>query len=192
MIARLSGTITDVDATSIIVDVSGIGYEVTLAPAFLAEHARGQSVTLYTYLAVRETSQELFGFSSREQYRFFVKLLSISGVGPKSALHIVSLGTVAELTSAIARGDTDYLTQVAGIGKKTAQRIVVELKGKIGVVESEDGQDVGDDATALVQALEQFGYSTVEAREAARYAAAQSTGQLEDKLKIALSYISNA
>ncbi len=191
MISRLHCTIVELCDQSVIADVHGVGYEVMVGPDLLSTLTLKQEVVLYTHLAIRENAHELYGFATREQLEFFKKLLTISGVGPKSALHILSLGPVGELCGAITRGDTEYLTQVAGIGKKTAQRIVVELKGKVDAFVSESTSVPHDDLTALIMALEQMGYRKDEAKAAAVFACEQEgDGTLEVRMRCALSYMS--
>jgi Holliday junction DNA helicase RuvA len=124
-----------------------------------------QNIKIPVYMAVRENSMDLFGFQSLAEKELFLKFLDVNGVGPKSALHLISLGSVEEISSAIARGDINYLTKVSGIGKKTAERIVVELKSKmskLGIdnLELDNGQ-LGEVMDALVS----LGYSKDEARE---------------------------
>lgn len=192
MIAQLRGTITEKNDDRLILMVNGVGYEVMVTASLLSSLPYDQEVTLYTYLSIRENAHELFGFNSRIELEFFKRLLTISGVGPKTALHILSLGPVDDLTSAIMRGDTAYLTKVAGIGKKTAERIVVELKGKLGALApaSSTAQDSSatDDTASVILALEQLGYSHEEARQAA-VRVADVDGPLENKIKAALSQL---
>ncbi len=194
MIATLTGVIQDIRDSSAVLDVSGVGYEVMVGPSLLSDLAVGNECRIYTYLAIRDTAHELYGFADSEQLDFFKKLLTISGVGPKSALHILSLGTVSDLCSAIARGDTTYLTKVAGIGKKTADRIVIELKNKVGALaDNASTHDIGktDDVAAVILALEQFGYTSMQSRDAAVFACKEESGSLEDKVKCALVFISS-
>lgn len=195
MIAKLAGTIAEKTDQSLIVMVGGVGYEVMVAPVLLADAREGLAVELYTYLSIRENAQELFGFPTRSELDFFKRLLTISGIGPKTALHILSLGPVGELAAAVMRGDLGYLTKVSGIGKKTAERIIVELKGKLAefVGGARTGQTAGstDTLASLMEALEQLGYTTEEARKAASRAIEQKPeGTLEEQLKIALQSIS--
>ena len=128
MITRITGTIVERGPELVVVETGGIGYAVRV-PATLAVGLRdGAIVTLQTHFHIREDAQELYGFSDRESRIFFEKLIGISGVGPKTAIHIMALGTVTEIKTAVAREDVAFLTSVAGIGRKIAERIVVELK----------------------------------------------------------------
>ncbi len=158
---------------------SGVGYEINLPPFLFLELKKDAEVSLPVYLAVRENALELYGFKNLEQKDLFLKFLNVNGIGPKSALHLLSLGTVEEISSAIARGDVAYLTKVSGVGKKTAERIVVELKSKMGeggrVFAEESGQ-LGE----VVDALTSMGYSKEEARETVK--TLEATGKTSEEL----------
>jgi holliday junction DNA helicase RuvA len=165
MISYLTGTIYNKDQQSItVLTTGGVGYSVKVTPAMYVDLIIDSEVALYTYLAVRENALELYGFKNLPERDLFLKFLTISGVGPKSALHLLSLGSVEETSSAISRGDAAYLSKVSGVGKKTAERIVVELKSKMGdftnAVEDKNGESLGD----VVDALVSLGYSKEEAR----------------------------
>ncbi len=194
MIALIEGVIKEINNNSLIIGVNGIGYEVAVGPELLGRAQLDEVISLHTYLAIKDNAHELYGFMTKNQLEFFKKLLTISGVGPKSALHIISLGSVRDLCGAIARGDTKYLTGVAGIGRKTAERIVVELKSKVAefVGAAIDGQEEStDEITEIIEALEQLGYSGGQAREAAVYACKQEEGPVEEKMRCAFIYLSN-
>jgi Holliday junction DNA helicase RuvA len=166
MIGSLTGTVTTllIDKSSIILTVQGVGYLVYTPSQTLASIRTGAELSLYTHLAVRETALDLYGFTTLDEKHFFEILIGISGVGPKSALSILSLADVPTLHNAIAENNTDYLTKVSGIGKKLAQKIVLELKDKIGTVELTGTQSHSDDAS-VIEALEAMGYKQAEARE---------------------------
>lgn len=135
MIARLKGTLHLLDADRVLVDVGGVGYEVHVSRTCLAGlPPEGAPVALEIHTAVREDAFLLYGFASREEKGMFLKLLQVSGIGPKVAVSILSGLSAGELASAIARGDVKRLTQIPHVGKKTAERIVLELKDKIGNV----------------------------------------------------------
>lgn len=133
MISRISGAMVDTTSKSLVVDVHGVGYLVFVTTDTIArvESQNMETVTLWTYLAVRENAMELFGFFSQEELEFFQMLIDISGIGPRGALGIMGMGTVENLKDAIASGDTGYLTKVSGIGRKTAEKIVLELRDKL-------------------------------------------------------------
>ncbi|HXF47835.1 MAG TPA: Holliday junction branch migration protein RuvA [Verrucomicrobiae bacterium] len=132
MIAHLSGRIAEKTPTSVILDVSGVGYlcEIPVS-SFKQLPAVGESVKLLTYHHVREDAQQLFGFCTAEERELFTHLISVSGVGPKMALTLLSGATVAEIADWIRKGKTELLTRVPGIGPKTASRLIVELKDKL-------------------------------------------------------------
>jgi Holliday junction DNA helicase RuvA len=153
----------------VILTGGGIGYEVRVLPTMLDTKKVGDDVEFFTYLKVSENAMDLYGFADVKQKEFFEILISVSGVGPKSALHILTLGSLTEIQSAIARGDVSYLTQVSGIGKKTAERMIVELKSKLSKM-ADKGEIVKDSGILgeVVDALVSLGYSKVEAREAVK------------------------
>lgn len=132
MIAQIRGTVIEKHPTRVMVDVGGIGYEIWIS---LSSHDKigriGETVTLQTYMHVREDIMQLYGFATFEEKELFLLLISVSGVGPKSALGILSSLTAADLRHAIATENVDFLTAAPGVGKKTAQRIVVDLKEKV-------------------------------------------------------------
>lgn len=169
MIASIKGKIIGKSLSStIIVETSGgVGYEVYVTTGMIARVAVGVELTLSTFLAVRETAFELYGFGSTDERELFLKLVSVSGIGPKTAMHILELGEVSEIAVAIGRGDVAYLTRVSGIGKKTAERAVVELKSKMVAWGSAGGAVFGAGALGdAADALESLGYSQDEIREA--------------------------
>jgi len=189
MIARLSGIVIERAPGVVIVETGGVGYTVRV-PATLALQLRdGDSVTLHTHFHVREDAQELFGFLDQTALLFFEQLIAVSGVGPKTALHLMALGTVLEIKSAVARGDVAFLTSVSGVGKKTAERIVVELKDAF---EKEAGS-VGAGWAGLeevAQALVSLGYKTPEIQKAlAELRRSPAEGGTEMQLKQALYYL---
>lgn len=166
MISYITGKILNKQNQKLtILTGSGVGYEVMVMPLFYLDLEEGAEVGLHTYLAVRENALDLFGFQNLEEKDLFLKFLSVSGVGPKTAMHLLSLGTVAEISSAIGRGDVEYLTKVSGVGKKTAERIVVELKSKLQNSEFRiQNGEVGENLGEVIDALVSLGYSKEEAR----------------------------
>lgn len=132
MIAHLDGIITEKLPTSVIIDVHGVGYEVIIS-APDAEHINlGDKIKFYTYHAIRENSEELYGFSSLAAKRLFEMLISVNGVGPKAAVAILSLGSPEDVRNAIANTDAVFIAKAAGVGKKSAERIIVDLRDKVG------------------------------------------------------------
>ena len=134
MIAHLSGTIAEkFGAGSIVIDVHGVGYEVSVSAGDFEAVALGQDAKFYTYHHVREQAEELFGFSSLAAKKLFEMLITVQGVGPKAALAILSLGDAEHVRNAIANADSAFVQKAAGIGKKTAERVVVDLRDKVGL-----------------------------------------------------------
>ena len=187
MIASLEGVVTQVSASDAVLEVGGVGYRVYLGPSTLAGLAAGQRVKLHTHHLVREDVQALYGFKSTEELAFFELITTVSGVGPKVGLAIVSSRPVADLQLAILQGDVAVLTAVSGVGKRLAGRIVLELKEKVDAAGSAATSDGGGEAE-VVAALEALGYSSREGREAARRAVADlpPEASLEDRVKEAL------
>lgn len=170
MIALLQGKIISNNGTDLVIMTSGgVGYKVAASPLVAAKALPGTEASLETYLVVREDALELYGFGSTSEKELFKNCLSVSGIGPKSALNILKLGSVEEITLAIARGDIAYLTKVSGVGKKTAERLVVELRGKAakGLSEEELVKPAGM-LGDVVEALMTLGYSAEQARDAAK------------------------
>ena len=187
MIASLDGVITSVSGTDLVLEVGGVGYRVFAGPSTLSGLSGGQRVRLHTHHLVREDQQALYGFRSTEELAFFELITTVSGVGPKVGLTIVSSRPVADLQLAILQGDDAVLTAVPGVGKKLAGRIVLELREKVDAAGSGAISDGGGE-TEVVAALEALGYSSREAREAARAAVATqgSEASLEARVKEAL------
>lgn len=167
MIGHLKGTVTASRAGYLILSCGGVGYKVAVTRAMLLGLKDGQELSLWTHLAVREDILDLYGFASEEELGLFNLLLSVSGIGPKSALAILDIASVETLRSAISTGRAEYLTKVSGVGKKTAEKIVLELRDKVGVsLESEAGSLKGDEEA--LEAMRALGYSAAEARDALR------------------------
>lgn len=165
MIGFLRGTILSVTTRGIILDVAGVGYRVDLTSHDLSRAQRGSAAELHCYTHVREDVLQLFGFFDEQARDFFEVLIGVSGVGPKTALQILSVGSPAQVRAAIEQADIDVLTSVSGIGKKLAQRIVLELRGKI----SDVLETVGDAPhTQAVEALVSLGFKKDDAARALR------------------------
>lgn len=173
MIARIEGSIVAKTTDALIIDTGGVGYRVYTTPQILS--GAGDRMALYTYLSVRETALDLFGFQTLSELSFFEMLLSVSGIGPRSALAILGMAEPSVIASAISKGDSSYLTSVSGIGRKTAEKIVVELRDKVGTLGTDMVSGDGD----AVEALKSLGYSAQEAREALRLV----PGAIEDTAK---------
>jgi Holliday junction DNA helicase RuvA len=187
MIASLDGIVASVSGTDAIIEVGGVGYRVYAGPSTLSGLAAGKRAKLHTHHLVREDVQALYGFRSTEELAFFELITTVSGVGPKVGLAIVSSRPVADLQLAILQGDDAVLTSVSGVGKRLAGRIVLELKEKVDAAGSGAASDGGGEAE-VVAALEALGYSSREGRDAARTAVASlgPGASLEDRVKEAL------
>jgi len=169
VIARLRGKLAEKEPARVVIDVGGVGYEVFIpTTTFTAMPNAGAEVSLDIHTHVREDALLLYGFSSRQERRVFERLISISGIGPKLAVTILSGGSVEGLVGAIRRGDLARLTSIPGVGKKTAERIVVELKDKLKEFTEEPAKPVVE--TDVLSALENLGYSRPMAEAAVRRA----------------------
>ena len=184
MIGSLRGTVTHLGPDYALLEVGGIGYRVVAGPALLARLRQGAEASVFTHHLVREDQQALFGFASNEELAFFEMLMTVSQVGPRLALAITSAHAVTKLQLAIVTDDTDVFTSVSGVGRKTAQRIILELKEKVHAAGIAAGGASSTDSD-VVAALESLGYTTTEARRAAG-AVAGTDGQLDARIKAAL------
>ena len=168
MIAQITGTVAQKTLTALVVLTQGVGYKVHTTRDILQKTKTGQTITLLTHLAVREDRLDLYGFPFQEELLLFEKLLTVSGIGPKSALAILNIAPVSKLKQAISAEDVAYLTKVSGIGKKSAAKIILELKDSVTEeVGDSDKEDLRGEKDAL-EALVSLGYSTAEARDALR------------------------
>ncbi|HEU5187213.1 MAG TPA: Holliday junction branch migration protein RuvA [Candidatus Saccharimonadales bacterium] len=189
MIAHLSGQLVEKMPASLIVDVGGIGYEVLVAQTDFASSLVGQPIKVFIYDYLRETAHELFGFSELGAKHLFEQLISVSGVGPKMALAVLGLGDVADIRSAIAASNSAFIQQASGVGKRLAERIVVDLKDKVGVagVSFASAMPKGDDALDALLAL---GYSMQQAGEVLR--SIDTSLETQARIKQALQALGNS
>ena len=171
MISYLTGTIYAKDHSAITLLTSGgVGYDITLTGVHASELSTGQKIALHTHMKVSENAMDLYVFRTKEEKSFFSLLLSVSGVGPKSAMNILAIGSIHDIEDAILRADAKYLSAVQGIGKKTAERMVVELKSKMqkrsssGEVRQTAGGNILEE---VIDGLVSMGYSKEDARAAA-------------------------
>jgi Holliday junction DNA helicase RuvA len=191
MIAGLDGTLEQVNADSAIIKVSGVSFQVFTPASTLGQIGSiGDRVHLCTHLHWKEDSTALYGFTTSQELDLFKMLISVSGVGPKSALSILSTLRPDDLASAIINGDVDLITQAPGIGKKTAARVVLDLKGKLekgwgGIVTGGPARDNAE----VVAALTNLGYSTADANRAAAATAGSQDLTLEDRIRLALRHL---
>lgn len=169
MIAYINGTIKLKRDNFIVVETNGVGYKVFVTEQIILNGKVGANIKLYTYQHVREDALQLFGFATYDQLALFEKLISVSGVGPKTGLAVFSVANVADIKSAIIHGDATILKKVSGIGTKTAERIVLELKNKIDGIIGESGIKSGEELSSdgdVVDALVSLGFSAKQAQGA--------------------------
>jgi holliday junction DNA helicase RuvA len=188
VIGSIRGTVTRLASDHALVEVAGIGYRIVAGPSLLSTLRVGREASVYTHHLVREDQQALFGFASIEELTFFELLMTVSQVGPRLALAITSAQPVTKLQLAIVTDDVDVYTGVSGVGRKTAQRIILELKEKVHAAGIAGG-GAGSTDSDVVAALESLGYSAAEARGAAA-AVAGSGGELDVRIKAALQELS--
>ncbi len=184
MIYSLHGKITLIKNDFVVLEVAGIGYKVYVGSLAL-ELRKSQDLFLYTYQVVRENALDLFGFKNQSELQLFELLISISGIGPKVALAIMSVTTPASLKRAVVSQSTDELTKVSGIGKKNAQKIIIELANKIDRIEVE-GKEEKDFDLEVYETLEALGFDRSEIRKALSEIDRESD---EDKIKQALKVL---
>lgn len=171
MIAHVSGTVAEKFNSSVIVDVHGVGYEVAVALGDYERALLSEPVKFYTHHHIREQSQELYGFTSLAAKKLFEMLITVQGVGPKAALAILSLGDSETVRNAIANGDSAFITKASGVGKRIAERVVVDLTDKVGLAIRTDvsitglSQEISHNDEAL-EALMALGYSLNDATRA--------------------------
>ena len=189
MIAQLTGEVARKDGRGIVLDVHGVGYRVHIVKEHSEKLAVGAKISLLTYLAVRENALDLYGFENAETLDYFELLITVPGIGPKSALAVLSLAGPEVLRRAILADDTTYLTRVSGIGRKSAEKIIVTLKDKLGRLATGESGLLSDEVEAM-EALQSLGYTLAEARHALKQipATASDTGE---KVKAALKLLGN-
>lgn len=173
MIAHIRGIVTEKIAGTIVVDVQGVGYELSVALGDFEAAQNGQEATFYTYHHIREQAEELFGFGSLAAKKLFQILITVQGVGPKAALAILSLGSSEQVRNALAQGDAGFVQKAAGVGKKTAERIIVDVRDKVGVptqfgtTESTlTAPTLGEQPDEAREALMALGYTLADATKA--------------------------
>ncbi|MFH1171880.1 MAG: Holliday junction branch migration protein RuvA [bacterium] len=188
MIASLRGTIQAKGDRFLIVETGDVGYQVYAIATLIASAKKGESIRLFTHHHVAENAQDLFGFLEEKEVTFFELLLSISSVGPKTALNVMSVATIDELQSAIQHGDPTLLTKVSGVGRKTAERIVLELKEKVDLAAGEEGSGALREDAEVLDALVALGYPRSEARQALRNVSKEVRGT-SDRVRASLKHL---
>lgn len=193
MFAYIKGTVTEIGTDEIIVETGGIGFSVFTSSQDSARLTKNQQATIYTHLNVREDDMSLFGFLTKEERSVFRMLINISGVGPKSALSILSCLSVDELRMAVLSDDYKAIAKANGIGPKTAQRLVIELHDKFHLGEYDEASPATsapeDIVSETAMALSSLGYSNVEALRAIKKVPDSESMTVEQLLKAALKHI---
>lgn len=185
MIGYLKGILLRKTDPHFLVVVSGVGYNVYVSQDALDTFHAGQEIELFIHTHVREDALELYGFLDDASLKLFELLISVSGIGPKTAIGIFGIGKKEDIVRAIRSADADFFVGVPRLGRKNAQKIIIELKNKLGAVEELDLTDGDQDATS---ALMQFGFSSDESRRALREIGDKGS-TLEEKIKLALKYL---
>ena len=184
MIGSIKGKIILKTDKLLIVEAAGVGYKISVSPDTLSKAPKtGEEISFWIHTHVREDALDLYGFKDRQELEFFEMLINVSGIGPKSALAILGIASIETLRKAIGTGDTTYLTKISGIGKKTAERIVIDLRDKMG--EEKHGTSLQGELDAL-EALQSLGYSQSEARDALKKVATETdtNTKIREALKI--------
>lgn len=192
MITYLKGKIKYKNKGYMVLDVRDVGYRVFVLPQILEKAKIDSEIELYTYQYVSDDKVELYGFNKISELEFFEQLIQISGIGPKSGLSVMNQASVEDIKRAIIHGDSSVLTRVSGIGKKTAERIILELKNKIDISDKENKEflqesGIQEDADAL-DGLVSLGYSLREAREAIKHVPKEAK-TVEEKVKASLKIL---
>lgn len=189
MIAHIEGKIAEKFGNSLIVDVNGVGYEMTVPmPDFEAVNL-GELKKFFTYHAVRETAEELYGFSTLAAKKIFEMLISVQGIGPKAGIAILSLAEAEEVRNAIANADAAFISKASGVGKKSAERVIVDLRDKVGIPSHYGATDmkfatVQDEPDEALDALIALGFPLKEATAALEKI--DKSLSVEERIKLAL------
>jgi Holliday junction DNA helicase RuvA len=189
MYEYIIGKVTDVFPAYIVVENHGIGYQVAFGNPYAFSGKLNQEVKIYLHQVIREDAHSLYGFATLEGKQLFLKLISVSGIGPKSALAIMANEDHAGLITAVENGDVTYLTKFPGVGKKTAQQMILDLKGKVAELVGEEPAPVTVANTALdeaMAALKALGYSEKEVKRAETLLATNTTKSTDEYLREAL------
>lgn len=190
MIGLLTGVIAFRNDPYVIIDVHGVGYKVLASSQVLASSRTGDSITAFIHTHVREDALELFGFSTEQDLKVFEYLISVNGIGPKTAMGVFNVGSREEILGAIRRADVDFFTGVPRLGKKNAQKIIIELKNKLGSGEDLDLSEGTEEEMEVITALVSMGFSEREARIAVK-GIGEKGKNMSEKVKLALRQLGN-
>lgn len=174
MLARIKGKIEYAKDNFVIVEVGGLGYKIFLSTYAMGKVAGQERGEFFLHTYVREDTLALYGFLASEELEMFELLISISGIGPKAALSILSIATPKTIKTAILNNDASILTKVSGVGKKTAERVILELQNKVGGISADEQDEAMSDSDAI-EALMAMGYSTSDARDALKLVSSDIT-----------------
>jgi Holliday junction DNA helicase RuvA len=188
LIATIEGLIEFIGSDFLVVKVSGVGLRISVPTGLRNPSSQGQLIHLYTNLVVREDSLTLYGFETDQERVFFELLLSVNGIGPRTALSIISVLSVETIRRAVLGEQAEIFARVPGVGKKTAQKILLSLQGKVGSESGEISLVGVDTDTEILEALTSLGYSVVEAQAAIQSIPNETDGDLETRLRFALKY----
>lgn len=189
MIGYLKGKAEFIDGQHIIVNVQGVGYKVLVSSDILGKAEIGKEIRLFTYTYVRDDTLDLFGFLSIEDLKLFEQLIGVSGIGPKTAVGIFSVGDRTAIIEAVVKADVDFFAAVPRLGRKNAQKIIIELKTKLGSLSEIDlSVEGGKETSDILNVLKTFGFSRKEAQEALK-AVANDAKTTEEKIRAALKYL---
>ena len=188
MINSISGKVIQISDSAITLDMSGFGIEVFVTHDLVASLSIGQTVHLFTHFIVREDAMTLYGFKDLEEKNMFTHFLGVGGVGPKSAMSILSSLSMDNIRRAILNEEPEFFGKVPGIGKKTSQKILIHMQGKVPVLPGESYQVTSDVDDSVIDALINLGYSVVEAQAAVQALPKDTPDTIEDKLRLTLQY----
>lgn len=200
MISYIKGIVADIEGNAVIIDSGGIGYRIFTTPQVLLDELRiGEDVAIYTHLQVKEDDMQLYGFTSRDDLRIFKLLISVNGIGPKAGLGILSGLSADEIKFAVLSDDAVTIAKAPGVGKKTAQKVILELKDKLDLQEAFEQKLANQSANSsnaanemqkeAVEALSALGYSATEALRAVKQADNGEQADVSQLLKTALKII---
>ncbi len=188
MISYLEGTIKYKGINYLTILTGGVGYKVSLPNDMLSKFKLNDPISTYIYTHVKDDAIDLYGFTSPEEIAFFELLISVSGIGPKTALAIFSRDKLAKIKEAIVKGDVEFFTSVPRLGRKNAQKIIIELRTKLGSLEDLDLTEESSESKEIVEALKTFGFEKGEVKEALKFIK-DVEGSTSDKIRQALKYI---
>lgn len=186
MIGFLKGLVIVKSNNTLIINVNNVGYKTFVSDYIFEKSTLNQEISLYIYTHVREQEISLYGFLTKEDQKMFELLISVSGIGPKAALNLLSIADIKSIKTAIVNKDISILTQVSGVGKKTAEKLVVELSGKVDSINV--GDNINNSDMDVINALKSMGYSISESRDALNEVP-KNTTDTSEKVRLALKFI---